>query len=191
MDEDQVHERGVFTAPRPLRVNHAEMPLEVGHAGLVLTTQEQEALARCEAVIRRGWESFIEVGVALAQIRDQRLYRAQHQTFEHYCREKWDYRKSHAYRLIAAAEVVKCLSPVGDIPQPTHERQVRPLFGLEPEKIRELWKKAVAKAGSGVVQATVVQEVAAEFQSKKRPRKAKMRYTPSPVGLKAALKYVA
>ena len=191
MNGNPTSEQRGFTAARSLAVNHTTRPLAADLAAVMLTDKEEEALARCEAVIRRGWESFVEVGVALAQIREQQLYRDQYKTFEDYCREKWAYGRQYAYRLIAAAEVVKCLSPIGDIPQPTHESQVRPLFGLEPEKVREVWKKAVAKAGDGNVKATVVQEVAAEFQSKKRPRKAKMRYTPSPVGLTVALKYVA
>ena len=43
-------------------------------------------------------------------------------------------------RLVAAAEVVQNLSPIGDT-QPTHESQVRPLTKLEPEAQREAWAK--------------------------------------------------
>jgi len=50
---------------------------------------------------------------------------------------------SRAYRLIDAAQVVRILSPVGDI-QPTSERQIRSLTKLEPEEQREAWKIATA-----------------------------------------------
>ncbi len=38
-------------------------------------------------------QTFYEVGNALLQIRDERLYRQTHSTFEEYCREKWS--KNH------------------------------------------------------------------------------------------------
>ncbi|MHB8521892.1 MAG: hypothetical protein ACYDH9_14180 [Limisphaerales bacterium] len=86
--------------------------------------------------IRTGWESFVDVGAALAQIRGQRLYRQHHKTFEAYCRQKWAYGRQYAYRLIGAAEAVGHLSPIGDIQKPTHESQVRSLIGLAPEEVR-------------------------------------------------------
>src|SRR6266566_7241931 len=68
------------------------------HALSVLSPAEQKELAQCEAVIEKGWQTFVDVGLALAKICGQKLYRAEHGTFEAYCREKWQYAKSHAYR---------------------------------------------------------------------------------------------
>ena len=48
-----------------------------------------DRLAECEAVIERGQQTFIEVGQALMEIRDSRLYRETHATFEAYCNERW------------------------------------------------------------------------------------------------------
>ncbi|MHB8522861.1 MAG: hypothetical protein ACYDH9_19165 [Limisphaerales bacterium] len=137
-----------------------ESPAEPGG----LSREEEQGLSRCEAVIRTGWESFVEVGAALAHIRDQRLYRQHHKTFEAYCRRKWAYGRQYAYRLIGAAEVVKHLSPIGDIQKPTHESQVRPLIGLKPEQVREAWKKAATKANGEVIRATTVKEAASEYR---------------------------
>lgn len=47
-----------------------------------LTTAEADLLEQAEAVIERGIKTFIEVGEALAQVRDNRLYRADFATFE-------------------------------------------------------------------------------------------------------------
>ena len=47
-----------------------------------LSKSENTALAECEAVIERGLATFVEVGRALLHIRDERLYRAAHRTFE-------------------------------------------------------------------------------------------------------------
>lgn len=72
---------------------------------------QQKDSAECETVIERGWQTFMEAGRALARIRDGKLYRAQCDTFQSYCREKWHYGRSHTYRLTGAAEVFTCLSP--------------------------------------------------------------------------------
>ena len=42
-------------------------------------------LAELELVIERGLKTFVEVGAALLGIRDGRLYRETHATFEDYC----------------------------------------------------------------------------------------------------------
>jgi len=145
------------------------------HSLSVLSASEQKAFAECEAEIAKGWQTFVDVGLALARVRDQKLYRAQHDTFEAYCREKWQYAKSHAYRLIGAAEVVVCLSPIGDIQVPTHEGQVRPLIGLGPEKAREAWRKAVEKANGAFVTANMVRNAVAEAAETVLPKPTKAR----------------
>ena len=153
--------------------------VEAVNARSALSLTEQREFTDCEAIIEKGWETFVEVGRALARIRDKKLYRSEHDTFEAYCREKWQYAKSHVYRLIGAAEVLTCLSPIGDIPVPSHEAQVRPLIGLEPEKALAAWKRAVEKAHGAMITAKLVKEAVAEaaevlFQ---RPPKAKTRTT--------------
>src|SRR6185369_10840829 len=81
-------------ATRPSRVSQQHAAALV-HAISILTPNEQSELAACESLIEKGWETFVEVGRALARIRDQKLYRAHCDTFEAYCRERWQYGKSH------------------------------------------------------------------------------------------------
>lgn len=84
------------------------------------------ALVECEAVIERGLKSFVEVGQALARIKDEDLYKSLgYRRFEDYCRERWDLSRKRAYDLTGAYETVRQLSPMGDIPLPTSERQAR------------------------------------------------------------------
>lgn len=54
-----------------------------------LTHDEQCELKQCEETIERGLHTFHEVGAALLVVRDKRLYRKSHRTFEEYCRERW------------------------------------------------------------------------------------------------------
>lgn len=49
---------------------------------LTLADEESRALAAHEATIERGLKTFVEVGGALLAIRNARLYRATHATFE-------------------------------------------------------------------------------------------------------------
>jgi hypothetical protein len=96
-----------------------------------LTATERERLDQCEAVIARGLRQFVEVGNALGLICEQRLYRQEFQTFEDYCRERWDMSPSYAYRKVHAAWVMEVLSPIGDkVPLPANEAQTRPLTKL-------------------------------------------------------------
>lgn len=107
-----------------------------------LTLEKSKDLIAVEATIAKGIATFIEVGEALAKIRDAKLYKIEHETFEDYCEQKWGMSKAFAFRQIAAAEVVKVLLPMGD--KPTNERQARPLTVLkEPEQQRQAWTAAV------------------------------------------------
>jgi hypothetical protein len=119
-------------------------------------------------VIEKGLATFIEVGRALERIRDQRLYRESHNTFEDYCKDRWGITRAHAYRQIEAAQITKQLvSPNGghaddeqpqlrearvtcpDILPPASERVARELAPLkdQPEKLHEAWKEAVEQHG--------------------------------------------
>lgn len=104
------------------------------------------SLDECEQVIAKGLATFVEVGDALAEVRDLRLYQASHDTFEAYCDERWGLSRKRAYDLIGASEVVGALSPIGDTPMPTNESQARALRPLkdEPEQMAEAMKKASA-----------------------------------------------
>jgi hypothetical protein len=50
---------------------------------------ESEHLNRLEAIAQHGLETYVEVGDSLAEIRDRRLYRVSHSSFETYIRERW------------------------------------------------------------------------------------------------------
>lgn len=110
----------------------------------ILTASESSALTEHEAVIERGIKTFYEVGMALADIRDRRLYRAGHGTFEDYCQQRWQMSKTHANRMIQAAEVVDSVTPIG-VTAPATESQAREL-GRVPEPARaEVWAETVER----------------------------------------------
>ncbi len=97
------------------------------------------SLAELEVIIEWGLATFIEVGQALLEIRDQKLYREQHRTFEDYCRQRWGFSRVHAHRLMEAANVAEILLPIGNI---TNESQARELARLkDEEEILEVYRE--------------------------------------------------
>ena len=94
-------------------------------------------------MIDRGLKSFVEVGPALKEIRDSKLYREQDATFEDYCRERWAFSRIHGHRLIKAAEVYGELLRIGNNLL-TWEAQARELARLKtPEKRRQVWASRI------------------------------------------------
>jgi hypothetical protein len=141
-----------------------------GHHPTTLSTPEADRLAFLEARIHAGLRVFVEVGAALMEIRDTRLYRAEFRSFEAYCRTRWHIGRRHGYQMIAAAEIVENVrncahalngygGPVDNLPLPANESQARPLKRLPPHLQFEAWLAAVETAPGGRVTAAHVDEV--------------------------------
>jgi len=81
-------------------------------------------LDECERVIAKGKRAFILVGQALLEIRDRRLYRQTHPTFEAYCRERWGWGRESAYKHIAAAKVAENVESIPHA-QPSYTQAVQ------------------------------------------------------------------
>ncbi|MBD2255313.1 hypothetical protein [Nostoc parmelioides] len=134
-----------------------------------LSEQEQSDRLLLERKVERA---FFEAGKALRELRDRRLYRSTHRTFEEYCRDRFAHSRQQSNYLIAAAEVYENLTTIGcqnlvneDLTTnrtqvlPTTERQVRPLTKLEPQEQEQAWQQAVEEAGGKVPSARIVTDV--------------------------------
>ena len=130
---------GPPSAPQAVQQTTKESPL---------TTQEQRDLQQHEHIITQGLDTFTEVGQALLDIRDRRLYRGAHKTFEAYCREKWGFTKSRANQLVDAACIVNVLENDNHgCQKPQNERQIRPLTKLkDPDQQKQVWNAACETA---------------------------------------------
>lgn len=120
-------------------------------------TVRQASLAQLETIIERGVQTFVEVGLALMEVRDRRLYReAGYPTFEKYCRERWRFQSNYARRLIDSAATVKILAdpelddksvPMGTLPTTErHVRELAPLAREAPETARAVWREVNEEA---------------------------------------------
>ena len=131
-DADAV-ERGSKLVPRP----------EPGEA-------DRPRFEELKRVVRDGIETFLDVSLALIEIRNRRLYRlAGFERFGDFCQAEFHLSRSYAYQLMDAAASVECQSTIPDVPPPTKAEQVRPLAGLSPEEKKELWAEAVRTAPNG------------------------------------------
>jgi hypothetical protein len=121
-----------------------------------LTLKEQRLRLHLE---RKVEGAFYEAAKALMELRDKRLYRNSHKTFEAYCRDRFRFTRMAASQKIAAAIVVENLSTNGLQILPTNERQVRPLIKLKPEQQCCVWQQAVKEAGDKMPSGRIVQGI--------------------------------
>ncbi|WP_414569428.1 hypothetical protein [Nostoc sp. CCY 9925] len=149
-----------------------------------LTEQEQSDRLHLERKVERA---FFEAGKALAELRDRRLYRSTHRTFEEYCKDRFSYTYRHVNYLIAGSVIVdnikmgtnssqneqvdemgtnssqnEQVEEMGTISSqilPTSEVQVRPLAKLEPQQQHQAWQRAVKQAGGKVPSGRIVKDI--------------------------------
>jgi hypothetical protein len=121
-----------------------------------LTTTETTRLGELEETIERGLQTFLEVGLALTEIRESKLYRVDFDTFEAYCKGRWGFTRRRANQLVEAARV-------GTMVPVENERQARELAPLrEVDEIRAVWRQAehLADKSGDPMTAAVVKEAA-------------------------------
>jgi hypothetical protein len=124
-----------------------------------LTEQEISDRLHLERKVERA---FFEAGKALAELRDRKLYRSTHRTFEDYCRDRFGHSRRQSYLLMDAAVVFDNLVEICDQfdhKLPTAEGQVRPMTKLEPQKQQEVWLRSVELAGGKVPTGRIVKDV--------------------------------
>lgn len=90
--------------------------------------------ARLEELERGIERRYIEIGLALEEIRVEKLYAVRGLTWEQYTRKQWKISSRHANRLRAAARLVEEIGPTG--PVPATERAIRPLVTKGPRSAK-------------------------------------------------------
>jgi predicted kinase len=121
--------------------------LALGPDGIVtrdrLTTLEEEIEAAPDN---------LSVGRALAEIKNQRLYKPAFTAFEAYYLQRWGKKRERAYQLIEAYETAQYLAQHGLSIQ--NERQARELTGIPREKqvevIRSLQSRSIKPSAANI-----------------------------------------
>lgn len=129
---------------------------------LELSESEQARLGELEQTVRVGLKTFVEVGAALLEIRDQRLYRAGYASFEEYCRQELGFSRQRGHQMIQAAEV----STMVDVPNEAQARELVPLVDDPPALL-----EALAEAGQDGPATAEKIRTAVEKRVPRAPRK--------------------
>lgn len=131
-----------------------------------MTAVVHSRLGELEETIERGLATFVEVGAALAEIRDNDLYKEHYTRFEDYCQERWGWNADYGRKLIASATVRCALKDDYNCSVlPANEGQARPLTKIkEPEQQAQAWTRAqeIAAHDNRKVIAADVEEAVAE-----------------------------
>ncbi|NJK49316.1 hypothetical protein HC931_15115 [Candidatus Gracilibacteria bacterium] len=160
----------LFKTNRALRVCEPTSDDGYGWQLVPLNDAEKVRLLELEAIVDRGLQTFYEVGQVLIEIRDRKLYRQTHKTFEAYCKENWSIAKRTAYQLISATKVVENLCAMAHKIL-TNERQVRPLTKLPAAQQLEIWQKAVEISPDGNPTAKIVERLVEEQEATNQNKK--------------------
>jgi hypothetical protein len=133
---------------------------------------EKPAVCRLEfleSVIQRGLGMFVEVGTALRDIRDNRLYEPKygHVSFSDYCKQRWGFSKGHANHLITATSIVEICNMDTTVSELPSERAVRALSPLrsEPAKLREVWQSVADAHPDEKITSTMVADAVKASES--------------------------
>lgn len=112
-----------------------------------LSLDEEKERHRLELKVERA---YYEAGLALRELKDKRLYRSTHRTFDAYCQERFGLSSRHSYRLIEAADVVNNLKEFcdqfGHI-LPAKESVCRSLTIFQPNQQIFAWQQILQETG--------------------------------------------
>lgn len=123
-----------------------------------LTTTQKERLEVLVETINTGMQSFIEVGHALSEITTSKLWQESADSFEEFCRQRWEFTSKRAIQLMNAGRVSDVLEDHDVTERPRNERQTRVLTQIDSDDmVVEVWEYAVEtapEAGDGTPKIT-------------------------------------
>lgn len=142
-----------------------------------MTQAEKKLFTAKERVLEHHFGTFKQAGEALLVIRDKRLYRENHASFDIYCRDRWGMSKTQANRLIAAAQTAGNLETpeTAEVVNRLTEGSIRPLTSLKPETQKKVVQRLAAQQAKHPtdITAKLVQQTARQVAPKEVPAEKK------------------
>lgn len=131
---------------------------------------ESRRLEDLEGVIERGLTTFVEVGNAIREIRDSKLYKDQgYETFEKYCRERWGWSRNYVNKQVTAADTAALVGTTVPIQNERVARELAPLAKEDPETAKRVWGGLTEEHGEDLT-AKHVKKAVEEVRTAKRIR---------------------
>lgn len=154
------------------------------HVNLESQAFQTESMTRKEIELRKRLVRMVKSGISggldrlvtaaecLRDLRDARLYRNTHGTFEEFCRDEFALTRQMINKRIAAADAFRGLSDAAfgkaDFPKlPENEAQVAELSSAPEAKRAEVWIRAVEKAGGVQPSTRLIRQVVGEVVGRK------------------------
>jgi hypothetical protein len=108
-----------------------------------MSPEKEQRYYELKETVRNIDLGYIARAKAMREINATNLYLVEYTTFPEFCTAEWELEKSHAYRLIAAAEVVEHLQE-SDQPVPKNESQAIALAAFADDfgKLDQVWQAA-------------------------------------------------
>lgn len=107
-----------------------------------LSPSEVRELGKCEAIVRKGMKSYVEVGFALARIQEGKLFLQDFPSFKAYTKSRLGISGVHARDLIRSSMVAAELRR-HNLPIPSNASFARTLAPLDPKLQVEVWRECV------------------------------------------------
>jgi hypothetical protein len=104
----------------------------------------EDRLALLEGIIERGFQTFLEVGQALKEIKDQKLWKPRYVSFEEYCHARWKWGLRYSNKVIQSSEIAYTVGP----PYPANEgiaRELAKLIEQDEERGKPAWAEFIKK----------------------------------------------
>lgn len=156
-----------------------------------LTSEELASLRANERIIEKGLETFIDVGTAMATIRDGGLFRATHKSFEEYVKDKWDYTRQRAYQLISASDFhTKLASRNSKMSRITSERATRALMTVPNDRLADVLDAVLAEGEPTAERIVQIRNKIAPAKAKSDTKQKKKPMMKIEVAIKAASKWL-
>lgn len=156
-----------------------------------LTSEELASLRANERIIEKGLETFIDVGTALATIRDGGLFRATHKSFEEYVKDKWDYSRQRAYQLISASDFhTKLASRNSKMGRITSERATRALMTVPNDRLADVLDAVLAEGEPTADRIVQIRNKIVPAKAKSDAKQKKKPMMKIEVAIKAASKWL-
>lgn len=156
-------------APKPLpAVTAADVSPVLGKVA-TLSKEEAAMLEVYESTITKSWKATLDKGLALKAIRDDKLFRNEFITFDDYYRGKWGFACRKVYAWITAAELFTAITARPDLPPPSNEYQLRPMFGLTGPQAQVVWQCAAVLSHGFPITARDVKSALRKLQLKEKP----------------------
>lgn len=113
-----------------------------------ITKEKKARFSQLDKIVTKAAKSFVDAGLALREIKDDKLYLAKYDTFEEYCQSVLNISRQYANNLVRAGRAVETIVSKEGLPAPENEAQVRELLRV-PIKERANFYRNILESVDG------------------------------------------